>query len=283
MNPKYVDVSLRADLDSGELIAMLREEEPLGSWEQDRILHFVWPQGRWRPAILEDFKRSLACLGFDVREVDLAVAGFDDQDWSAVWASSLQPVLIGKRIRIRQSWNPVDPEFGGIELVIDPQRAFGAGYHATTQMILEWLQDCIRGGERILDVGTGTGILAMAALRLGAVSAVAIDNDPVAIECAREYARMNGFGAELDLRIESFETARFEGFDLAMANLDVRALPSLCSSLPGMLKSGASACLSGLQIQDYEEAAAGLIGAGLAIGGRFEREEWLALEVKKRR
>jgi ribosomal protein L11 methyltransferase len=282
MPQKYIEVSLRAALDSGELMAMMQEEEAVGSWEKDGILHFFWPEKTWRPGILEDFKRAMAVLGFDVREVDLAVHGVEDQDWNAVWAASLHPIRIGKRVRIRQSWNASDPAFSGIELVIDPKRAFGAGYHATTQMILEWLEDHIRGGERILDIGTGTGILAMAALRLGAASALAIDNDPVAIECAREYALVNGFGAELDLQVASLETARLGRFDVAVANLDIRALSSLCSSLPKILNSDAMACLSGLQIQDYEEAAAGLTGAGLKINARFDREDWLALEVKKR-
>jgi ribosomal protein L11 methyltransferase len=282
MHQKFIEVSLRAALDSGELIAMMQEEEAVGSWEKDGILHFFWPERLWRPAVLEDFKRALAGLGFDVREVDLAVHVIEDQDWNAVWAASLHPIRVGKRIRIRQSWNSNDPAFSGIELVIDPKRAFGAGYHATTQMILEWLEDHIHGGERVLDIGTGTGILAMAALRLGAASALAIDNDPVAIECAREYALVNDFGAELDLRVASFETARLGGFDVAVANLDIRALPSLCSSLPGILNADAMACLSGLQIQDYEEAFESLAGAGLTINARFDREEWLALEVRKR-
>ena len=98
-----------------------------------------------------------------------------------------------------------DPEFSGIELVIDPRRAFGTGYHATTQLVVEWLEAHVRGGGVVLDVGTGSGILAMTAIRLGAASALGVDNDPVAVECAREYAVLNGFGPELELRVASFE------------------------------------------------------------------------------
>jgi ribosomal protein L11 methyltransferase len=279
MSAQFVEVRLRADLDSGELLAMIRGEEPLGSWEKDGVLYLYWPEEKWSPGILEELKRLLAGLGVDIQSAGLGVCSVADQDWNAAWAASLQPIRVGKRIRIRQSWNTGDPGFEGIELVIDPKRAFGAGYHATTQMILEWLEQHIRGGERILDIGTGTGILAMAALRLGAASALAIDNDPEAIECAIEYAAVNGFGLELDLRTASFETAGLGSYDVVAANLDIRALPALSGLLSGMLNPGAAACLSGLQIQDYEEAVELLYRGGLEIEAQIQREDWLMLSV----
>ena len=166
-------------------------------------------------------------------------------------------------MRIRQSWHAADPEFRGIELVIDPKRAFGTGYHATTQLVVEWLEEHIRGGERVLDVGTGSAILAMTAIRLGAASALGLDNDPVAVECAAEYAALNGFGGELELRVASFEDLDAGKFDVIVANLDIRTLPRLCEFLKRLMADGAIACLSGLQEQDYEEVAAALAQAGL--------------------
>ena len=137
---------------------------------------------------------------------------------------SLQPIRLGERILVRQSWNSAPVPDGGFELVIDPKRAFGTGYHATTQLIASWLEEMIRGGERVLDVGTGSGILAMAALRLGASSALGIDNDPEAIECAQEYAAVNDFGAELELRVAALEDLGSGQFDLVLANLDRNTL-----------------------------------------------------------
>jgi ribosomal protein L11 methyltransferase len=279
MSGQFIEVRVRTGWDPAEFVGMMREEEPLGSWEDDGILHLYWPEERWHAGILEELKRLITSLGDNVQSADLSVHPVADQDWNAAWAASLQPIRVGKRIRIRQSWNPIDPEFDGIEIVIDPKRAFGAGYHATTQMILEWLENHVRGGERVLDIGTGTGILAMAALRLGAVSALAIDNDPEAIECAMEYAALNGFGPELDLRTASFETAGLGRYDVVLANLDIRALPALSGLLPGMLNPGAFACLSGLQCQDANEAADLLFRAGLKIEAEEQREDWLALAV----
>jgi ribosomal protein L11 methyltransferase len=199
---------------------------------------------------------------------------------NAAWAASLQPIRLGRRIRIRQTWHEPDPDFNGIELIIDPKRAFGTGYHATTQLIIEWLEEYICNGVRVLDVGTGTGILAMAAIRLGAASALGIDNDPVALECAREYAVGNGFGSELELRVASFENLEAGKFDVITANLDGRTMPHFCEYLRALMKDDAIACLSGLQEQDVAEVSAALYRSGLGICERRQRKDWLALTAK---
>ncbi|HTY62195.1 MAG TPA: 50S ribosomal protein L11 methyltransferase [Acidobacteriota bacterium] len=266
-------------MDSGELLAMLHDGESLGSWEKDGTLHIFWPEDQWNDGTLEDLKKILARMGVTVRDEDLTIRAVPDQDWNATWAASLEPIHLGRRVRIRQSWHAPDPAFKGIELVIDPKRAFGTGYHATTQLVVEWLDEHIRGGERILDVGTGSGILAMTAIRFGAASALGIDNDPVAIECAREYAELNGFGPELDLRVASFDGLEAGKFDVIVANLDIRTLPRLCESLRRLMSDHAFACLSGLQEQDYEEISAVLNRQGFEISARCRREDWLALSI----
>lgn len=133
-----------------------------------------------------------------------------------------------------------------------------------------------------LDIGTGTGILSMVAIRLGADSAVAIDNDPAALECAKEYAEVNGFGKELELRAGSFENLNAGRFDLIVANLSGKTMPGLCAVLPSMMKHGGAACLSGFQQQDYDIVAAALWDGGLQVNARMDREDWLALEVSQR-
>jgi ribosomal protein L11 methyltransferase len=230
---------------------------------------------------LEDLKRALEMLGVQSGDDSITVRTVPDKDWNVTWAASLQPIRLGKRICVRQSWNTVDPGFKGIELIIDPKRAFGTGYHATTQLVIEWLEENIQGGERILDIGTGSGILAMVAIRLGARSALALDNDPVAVECAREYAALNEFGQELELCVKSFEDLDVGRFDRIVANLDGKTMPLLCGLIPGLLNAGGIACLSGLMQKDFAEISECLSKAGLQITARTEREEWLALEVRE--
>jgi ribosomal protein L11 methyltransferase len=279
MTRAFVEVTIRTNVDSGELLAMLHGAETLGAWEKDGFLCIYWPEGKWTPQESEDLKRALAVLGVEERESDFIVRTIPDTNWNATWAASLHPIRLGRRIWIRQSWNSIDTEFDCIELVIDPKNAFGTGYHATTQLVIEWLETHIHGGERVLDIGTGSGILAMAAIRLGADSALAVDNDPIALECAQEYSRVNGFGPELELRAASFAEINAEPFDVIVANLDGKTLPLLSTLLPRLLGTSGIACLSGMQQQDYEEIAGSLTKAGLKIKASMERGDWLALAV----
>lgn len=276
MAEDYVEVRLRAGVDAGEILALLDGGEELGAWEGgDGVVHLFWPAKRWDGAALEGLERALGALGIDAGSLE--VEPVPDRDWNAAWAASLQPIRLGGRIRVRQSWHEPDPAFDGIELVLDPKRAFGTGHHATTQLVVEWLEENIRGGERVLDIGTGSGILAMAALRLGARSALGVDNDPIAIECARGYAAANGFGPELELRAGSFEECAGQRGDILVANIDGRTLPALCPLLPRLLGDGGIGCLSGLQEQDEDEIRGALDRAGYAVRSRRRRGEWLLL------
>ena len=257
---------------------MLSGGEELGCWESDDVIHIFWPESRWSSEAFEDLLRTFSIFGVNPASAGLTIETVPDKDWNATWAASLTPVRLGRRILIRQSWHLPDENFDGVELVIDPRRAFGTGHHATTQLVIEWLEECLCGGERILDVGTGSGILAMAAVKLGAVSALGIDNDPVAVECARGYACINGFGEELELRVGSFDDCADRDFDVIVANIDGKTLPELCHELPRLLKPGGRICLSGLQEHDLEEITAAVKSAGFAVKTKTVREEWLALE-----
>ncbi len=282
MPESYVEVSIRSDVDSGELLGMLQGTEATGCWDENGIIHIYWPEDKFSQGILGDLKKALADLGSETEESLPSIRLIPDTDWNAAWVASLVPMRIGKRIRIRQSWHAEEPDFEGIELIIDPKRAFGTGHHATTRLVIEWLEENIRGGERIMDIGTGTGILAMVALRLGAISALAIDNDSDALECAKDNAAANGFGRELELKTGSFDHLDAGEFDVIAANLSEKVMPQLCAILPTMLKPGGVACLSGLQLQDYSGIKSVLLNAGLQINARMDCEGWLALEISKR-
>ena len=260
---------------------MLEDAGCLGGYDAEGRLCLYWTEARWNDEGRNALNEVLRQCGDAQAESTLTVHDIPDQDWNRRWTESLQPIRIGRRVRVRQSWNAEEIPPGGFELVIDPKRAFGTGYHATTQLIVEWLEDLIRGGERLLDVGTGSGILAMVALRLGARSVLAIDNDPEAIECAREYAAANGFGADLELRVTRLEEVDPEPFDLILANLDRKTLLPYFARFHGHLAPGGAVLISGLLRDDDTDISEALAATGWKICGRTERDEWLALELRE--
>jgi ribosomal protein L11 methyltransferase len=281
MIKSYIEIRLKTSVDAGELMGMLEESACLGACERDDGLCLYWPKERWHAGVLQDLLEALQLLGDLDAGSRPTVTELADQDWNEYWARSLQPIRLGERILVRQSWNSAPVPSGGFELVIDPKRAFGTGYHATTQLIASWLEELIRGGERVLDVGTGSGILAMSALRLGASSALGIDNDPEAIECSLEYAAVNGFGADLELRVAALEDLGSEQFDLVLANLDRNALLRYFAFFHKHVSAGGRLVISGLQSEDYEDIREALAKTGWRIHGRRDREEWMALELRQ--
>ncbi len=276
---RFVEVKIRTTIDSGELLALLDCGEILGSWEEDGFIHIYWAEEKWKPAVFEEVKQALGRLCVEHGSAEIMINTLYDRDWNAVWASSISPIRIGRRVQIRQSWNSSDLTFEDIELVIDPKQAFGTGYHVTTQLMIECLEKYISGGERVLDIGTGSGILAMVALRLGAASALGIDTDAVALECARENLTVNGFGPELELRVGSWEDIGNDRFDVILANLHREILLQLCSTFSRLLNEDGIVLLSGLQSEDFEDIAEILSAEKGKILVRREREGWLALEV----
>jgi ribosomal protein L11 methyltransferase len=277
MNDEWVEVRVSAALDAGELLGLLNDPAVAGAWQEDGQVRLYWPLARWNHDALASLKQALARFG-DAKAV-IAVERLPGRDWNEQWARSVTPVRIGRRIVVRPSWTRVDPAADDIELILDPRQAFGTGHHATTALLLEWLEELVRGGESVLDVGTGSGILAMAALRLGATSALGIDHDPVAIECARDYAAVNGFGPELDLKVATLEEVGTAPADLLVANLDRNTLLQSARLFEPFLKRGARLFVSGILPEDRADMAAAFADAGGAIAGSRERDGWLALAI----
>jgi ribosomal protein L11 methyltransferase len=274
---RYVEVrvsGLPAPLSGGELLGFL-DDSVLGAWEAEGRIHLYWPEAVFHPRILEQLQTTLDRLGGGRAEVE----SISEPDWIALWAESVRPVRIGRRFVVRQSWTSAPLGPGDIELVIDPRRAFGTGHHPTTQLLVELLEERIRGGERFLDTGTGSGILAMAALRLGARSATAIDADADAIACAREYGAENGFGPELVLRVARLEELPAAAFDVVTANLDRETLIRHAARLRAFLAPRGMLLVSGVLREDQSDLAAAFSAAGGAIREWRERDEWAAGEI----
>jgi len=271
----WVDVQIRSSLDAGELLGLLDDPSVQGAWQDEGMIHLYWPSRSWSPDHVARLRQIL--LQMDVAgqaAPEILIQSIPNQDWNRQWAQSVKPLWIGRRIVIRPSWETVAMQPEQIEIVLDPKQAFGTGHHATTRMLVEWLEETIRGGETVLDVGTGSGLLAMVALRLGAVRALGIDNDPVAIDCAKEYARENRFGTELAL-----ECATLDGgstFDLVVANLDRQILIQLGERLAA--STGTRLLISGILLDQRREIVEAFARVNLYPGQQRELDGWLAME-----
>ena len=207
--------------------------------------------------------RLRACLV--AHDLDPTERRVPETDWAESWKAGLEAIDVSGRLRIRPSFVPGQPRDGQVELVIDPGQAFGTGGHESTRLALEWVDALapLSRSARVLDVGSGTGVLALSALRLGAASAVAFDCDPEASRATRENAAVN---ALLD-RVHSFTgeiaATRTGAFDLVLANLLRSEMFPQLDALAARLGPGGRLVLSGLLVKDREAALRAFIDTGL--------------------
>lgn len=282
MTPEWVDVRIPARIDSAELLGLLGDPLVRGAWDEAGTTHLYWSRQDWTGEHLGRLRAAIDQLDpSGATSASIQIGDLPHQDWNRQWAQSVKPLRVGRRIVIRPSWEPVAISSGQLEIILDPKQAFGTGHHATTRMLLEWLEDLIVGGETVLDVGAGSGILAMAALKLGARSAIGVENDPVAVECAREYSHDNRFGPELELVCGTLETLGAGlRVDLVLANLDRQTLLSVVEELAPYGLAGARLLFSGLLVDQEEEVLARYASRGLYRTARRERDGWVALELQ---
>ena len=276
MPSTVLQIQIPACVDGAELSGYLSCPEFLGLWEEVNTLTIYW-QGN-KQGLLDAMNVALSQLGVNVllSHYDPQPVAF--QDWNAQWASSVRPVRIGRRIGIRPSWATMDMPENGIEIILDPKQAFGTGHHATTHLLLEWLEEIqeVQQG-RVLDIGTGSGILSMVALRLGAVSALGIDCDPVAIDCAKDYGVNNGFSNVLELRCCRLEDVPNQTFAVILANIDRKTILSLVRGLSRFQGPATQLLLSGLLEEDEVEVVERVQELGWVLRAVRTREGWLAL------
>ncbi len=209
-----------------------------------------------------------------------------DQEWSEAWKEGLEPMLVGERLAIQPSFRPLDEPGERLVLTIEPGQAFGTGGHASTRLALELLEagDPLGADVRVLDVGCGTGILALAALGLGGGRALAIDLDPLATEATIANARLNGLADRVTVFCGPLGRAPGGACDLALANMIRSELLPVLPEIARRCEAGARLIVSGLLASEATRAEQALASLGFAVRARAASRDdlgdhWLALEA----
>src|SRR5699024_3693465 len=183
-------------------------------------------------------------------------AGVREEDWQNSWKQYYHAMDIGRRLAIVPSWERYDTDRTVITL--DPGMAFGTGTHETTALCLEVLDEVIAGGERVLDIGTGSGILAIAALKLGAAAAEGVDIDPMAVRTACENAALNEVDGRFTGLVGDLSDQASGKYNIVTANIVANAIISLAPVVPGLLAEGGHFIASGIIDTRADEVEAAL-------------------------
>lgn len=211
-----------------------------------------------------------------------------DQDWSARWRDGLAPRRVGRRLVVTQPWNDVAAAGADavVVVVIDPATAFGTGEHATTRGVLRLMERVLEGGERVLDVGTGSGILALAAAGLGAGSVLAVESDASSLSNARENLDRSQWAARIELLHGEVDAAFLEDrgdrrFDLIVANVLSGVLVPLLPAFVHALKAGGHMILGGILEPEAPLVLAAAGTAGLALDAEDIEEGWWSVRLRR--
>ena len=238
------------------------------------------------PEQISTLRDDLAVLRRDYPAVDfgsleVALANVRDEDWENNWKQYYKPLAIGEKLLVVPEWlNPENPE-NRVVVLLDPGMIFGTGAHASTQMCMRELERTIRGGERVLDLGSGSGILSITALLLGAKTAVGVDIDPKAEDIARENAAINALYADRFTAVTGDvigDRAMMErlgdGYDIVLANIVADVIIPLSPVVPHFLtKEGVFIC-SGILDTRFDEVSAAIERAGMRIVSSDRQEDW---------
>ena len=228
--------------------------------------------------------------GKNLGSLEVTLENLQEEDWENGWKQYYQPIPIGKKLIIVPEWIHLDDLEGRIPVRLDPGMIFGTGSHASTQMCLRALEGAISGGERVVDLGSGSGILSIAALLLGAESATGVDIDPKAEDIARENAALNDLTAPRFQAVTGnvigdkamMEQLSLGGYDIVLANIVADVIIPLSTVVPNFLREDALFICSGILNTRLPDVLAALDQAGLTVIDRETQNDWYRLTCKRK-
>ena len=218
----------------------------------------------------------------DLGTLDIGLANLKDEDWENNWKQYYKPLPIGKKLLVVPQWLSPENDQGRLPVLLDPGMIFGTGAHASTQMCMMALEEAISGGETVIDLGSGSGILSITALLLGAKSAIGVDIDPKAEDIARENAAINGLYGDRFTAVTGdvigskamMEQLAGDGYDIVLANIVADVIIPLSPVVPYFVKPDGLFICSGILEQRLGEVEDAIRAAGLTIQSVRKIEDW---------
>jgi len=258
-------------VDSDFLLALVDDFNPSAVDTHGSVVTIFFPDAARRDAARAVVARVHPDANVQTRDVD-------DEDWARRSQDNLTAITVG-RVRVAPPWAIDSLSPGSVGIVIAPSTGFGTGHHATTRLCLRALQEMSLTGSRVLDVGTGSGVLAIAARLLGADEATGIDDDPDAIRAAIENLALNPSATRVRFEIKDLRTAGLPAADVITANLTGALLARSADVLVGALRPGGSLIVSGLQSHERDDVVRAFGRARLVW--EATEEEWVGLVFRQ--
>jgi ribosomal protein L11 methyltransferase len=255
------------------------------AFDKPFTIHTYVAEEDFRPEIIEEMRQALYYLG-QLRGVsDVRVSSLKEEDWANAWKDHFEVHKIGDRVVIRPPWREYEPKDDEVVIVLDPGMAFGTGLHPSTKLSMLGTEEVVKPGDTVLDVGTGSGILAIAALKIGAVKADTVDVEQVAVKATAENAERNGVSDRLAIEHGSVGPGQpFHGeqYDVVLANIIARVLIELSEAIVQHTKPGGSMVLAGIIESREQDVIDAFASRGADVVNRRFQEDWVSLVLRRK-
>ena len=273
----YTKLSIYATEEQGDIITAYLSDFPFDSFDYtDGLLNAYIPQSEF-----EVYHDEIENLLHNEGILDYYFEDIESQNWNAVWESNFEEVEVKNKVLIRAPFHTPRPNYNGLEVIIQPKMSFGTGHHATTQLMVEMLLSSAVECKRVLDMGSGTGVLAILAAKLGAASVDAVDIDDMADESCRENAATNGVAEAVNPILGDVRSVAAGKYDFIVANINRNILLRDMPAYVGTLNEGGVLVMSGFLEEDVEAITERALSLGMTAARRKGDGGWVALEFCK--